>query len=200
MLENKNSVCRREGEYTMQTSEYTKTNTLTTELTDGILVQQTLAGQQEAFELLVRRYQTPLFNYVCHCLGNYDLACDVTQHVFVQLYTSLSTLRTNAPLKSWLFQVAHNRCLDELRRKHISHFSELESTNADDDLSPLDILPDNNPLPEELAEHRELQQALHQAIDTLPPKYRAVVLLRYTAQLSFSEVGEILDTPEHTAK
>jgi RNA polymerase sigma factor (sigma-70 family) len=184
----------------MQTSEYTKTNTSTVELTDGILVQQTLAGQQEAFELLVRRYQTPLFNYICHCLGNYDLACDVTQHVFVQLYTSLTTLRTNAPLKSWLFQVAHNRCLDELRRKHVSHFSELEGNNSDDDLSPLEILPDNSPLPEELAEHHELQQALRQAIDTLPPKYRAVVLLRYTAQLSFSEVGKSLNMPEATAK
>lgn len=184
----------------MQLNERTKTNTTTTELTDGMLVQQTLAGQQEAFEQLVRRYQTPLFNYICHCLGNYDLACDVMQHVFVQLYTSLATLRTNAPLKSWLFQVAHNRCLDELRRKHVSHFSEFEGNNTEDDLSPLEILPDNSPLPEELAEHHELQQALQQAIETLPPKYRAVVLLRYTAHLSFSEVGKTLNMPEATAK
>ncbi|HZR44496.1 MAG TPA: RNA polymerase sigma factor [Ktedonobacteraceae bacterium] len=170
------------------------------ELTDGVLVQQSLAGDQEAFEMLVRRYHVPLFNFICHCLGDYDLACDVSQHVFLQLYTSLAKLRTNEPLKAWLFQVARNRCLDELRRKRSLHFSEMEASNDDDDLSPLEILPDTRPLPEELAERHDLQQKLRQAIDTLPPKFRSVVLLRYAGQLSFSEIGKTLNMPEATAK
>ncbi len=177
------------------------TEPLQKEITDGMLVQRTLAGDQYAFEGLVRRYQTPLFNFICHYLGDYDLACDVTQHVFLQLYTSLPTLRTNAPLKAWLFQVAHNRCLDELRRKRVLHFSELDlSTDDDDDLSPLALLPDGDPLPDEMAERHDLQAALQQAIATLPPKYRAVVLLRYAGQLSFSEIGKALHMPDATAK
>src|SRR6266700_1797810 len=152
----------------MQVRERTKThssasNKVAPEITDGMLVQQTLAGDQQAFEMLVRRYNVPLFNFICPCLGDYDLACDVAQQVFLQLYISMPTLRTCEPLKAWLFQVARNRCLDELRRKRPTHFSELETVNDDDELSPLAILPDNTPLPEEIAERHDLQRALRAA-------------------------------------
>src|SRR6266851_10311740 len=99
------------------------------DMTDGLLARQTLAGDQYAFESLVHRYSTPLFNFIYRFLGDYDQACDILQHVFIQLHSSLPTLRTDKPLKAWLFQVARNRCLDELRRKHAIHFSELEAAN-----------------------------------------------------------------------
>ncbi|HET9920930.1 MAG TPA: RNA polymerase sigma factor [Ktedonobacteraceae bacterium] len=170
------------------------------EITDGILAQQTLAGDEYSFEALVKRYSTPLFNFIYHFLSDYDQACDILQHVFIQLHTSLPTLRTDKPLKAWLFQVARNRCLDELRRKRAIHFSELETTSDDDELSPLAAIPDNGPLPEELAERHDLQQCLQAAIETLPIKFRMVVLLRYTGQLSFGEIGQSLNMPEATAK
>ncbi len=182
----------------MQVRERTKIQA--PEISDGTLVQQTLAGDQRAFEALVKRYNVPLFNFICHCLGDYDLACDVSQQVFLQLYISMPTLRTGEPLKAWLFQVARNRCLDELRRKRAIHFSELESANDEDDLSPLAIMPDTRPLPEEIAERHDLQSALRSAIEALPPKFRSVVLLRYAGQLSFSEIGKTLNMPEATAK
>jgi RNA polymerase sigma factor (sigma-70 family) len=182
----------------MQIREKSKTPTL--EITDGTLVKRTLAGDQSAFEMLVRRYNVPIFNFICHSLGDYDLACDISQQVFLQLYISMPTLRTGEPLKAWLFQVARNRCLDELRRKKAVHFSELEGINDDDDLSPLDIMPDPRPLPETIAERHDLQQTLREAIDALPPKFRSVVLLRYTTQMSFSEIGKTLSMPEATAK
>jgi RNA polymerase sigma factor (sigma-70 family) len=185
----------------MHVQERTKTQKNTNpEITDGMLVTRTLAGDQSSFEMLVSRYNAPLFNFICHCLGDYDLSCDILQQVFLQLYISMPTLRTGEPLKAWLFQVARNRCLDELRRKRAIHFSELESSNDDDDLSPLDIMPDQRPQPDEMAERNDLQITLRKAIDTLPPKFRSVVLLRYTGQLSFSEIGKALSMPEATAK
>lgn len=182
----------------MQVRERAKTQNH--EITDGILAQQTLAGDQQAFEVLVQRYSAPLFNFICHFLGDYDQACDVSQQVFLQLYISLPTLRTGEPLKAWLFQVARNRCLDELRRKRAIHFSELESMNDEDELSPLAAMPDTSPLPDELAERHDVQQRLQGAINSLPPKFRSVVLLRYAGQLSFSEIGRALSMPEATAK
>jgi RNA polymerase sigma factor (sigma-70 family) len=171
------------------------------EISDGLLVCQILAGDQRAFEALVHRYHVPLFSFICHYLNDYDQASDIAQQTFLQLYISLPGLRTSEPLKAWLFQVARNRCLDELRRKRAIHFSELEVSNDDnDDLSPLAILPDLQPLPDEIAEQRDLQKVLHEAIDALPTRFRAVVLLRYTAQLSFSEIGKTLNMPEATAK
>ncbi len=177
-----------------------RTRIQTSEMSDGILAQRSIAGDQHAFEILVQRYSIPLFNFICRFLSDYDQACDILQQVFVQLYISLPNLRTSDPLKAWLFQVARNRCLDELRRKHAIHFSELEPANDDDELSPLATMPDTDPLPEELAERRDLQQCLQKAIQTLPPKFRSVVLLRYAGQLSFSEIGQALDMPEATAK
>ncbi len=182
----------------MQVRERTKAQA--PEISDGTLVRQTLAGDQHAFEMLVCRYNVPLFNFICHCLGDYDLACDVSQQVFLQLYISMPTLWTGEPLKAWLFQVARNRCLDELRRKRAIHFSDLELSNDDDDLSPLAIMPDTRPLPEEIAERHDLQRTLQKAIEGLPPKFRSVVLLRYAGQLSFSEIGRTLNMPEATAK
>jgi RNA polymerase sigma factor (sigma-70 family) len=170
------------------------------EITDGILAQQTLAGDQLAFEKLVERYSSSLFNFICRFLNDYDAASDILQQVFTQLYISLPNLRTGEPLKAWLFQVARNRCLDELRKKRVVHFSELQSLNEDEDLSPLSIIPDNGPLPEEVAEHHDLQAILQQAIDALPPKFRMVVVLRYASQMSFSEIGRTLQMPEATAK
>ena len=170
------------------------------EISDGILAQQTLAGVSYSFEALVKRYSTPLFNFIYHFLNDYDQACDILQHVFIQLHTSLPSLRTDKPLKAWLFQVARNRCLDELRRKRAIHFSELETSNEEDELSPLAAIPDGSPLPEELAEQHDLQRSLQEAIETLPIKFRMVVLLRYTGQLSFGEIGQALDMPEATAK
>jgi len=182
----------------MQIREHVKVHS--PEMTDGVLAQQTLEGDQRAFETLVQRYSTPVFNFIYRFLGDYDQACDILQQVFLQLYLSLSTLRTGEPLKPWLFQVPRNRCLDELRRRHAIHFSELEAVNDDEELSPLAAIPDNGPLPEELAEQSDLQQHLHNAIQTLPIKFRSVVLLRYAAQLSFSEIGQALNMPEATAK
>jgi RNA polymerase sigma factor (sigma-70 family) len=170
------------------------------EITDNALAQQSLEGNQQAFELLVKRYSGPLFNFIFRFLGDYDAASDILQQVMVQLYISLPKLRTGEPLKAWLFQVARNRCLDELRRKHAIHFSELEKSIDDDEQLALADMPDISPLPEEVAERHDLQQILLKAIQELPPKFRAVVLLRYASQLSYAEIGRVLNMPEATAK
>jgi RNA polymerase sigma factor (sigma-70 family) len=176
------------------------TSKLSLDVTDAVLARQILEGDQDAFSALVERYSGPLFNFICRFLNDTDTASDVLQHVFMQCYLSLPTLRTGEPLKPWLFRVARNRCLDELRRKRGIPFSEFQTSSDADELSPLEIIPDTNPLPEDVAEQRDLQEILQRAISTLPPKFRDVVLLRYTAQMSFAEIAETLHMPEATAK
>lgn len=184
----------------MQIHEISRTPS--TDMSDAILAQLTLDGDQLAFEILVRRYSTPLFNFICRFLGDYDQACDVSQQVFLRFYTSLPNLSTGEPFKPWLFQVARNCCVDELRRRkrYAIHFSQLESENSEGELTFLADMPDPGPLPEELMERHDVQDYLHRAIDALPPKFRAVVILRYMSQLSFSEIGRTLNMPEATAK
>lgn len=170
------------------------------ERSDSLLTRQTLAGDQNAFAVLVRRYSTPLFTYICYVLHDVTEAEDVLQHVFLKLYLALPTLNTDGPLSPWLFRVAHNRCLDEMRRKHAYLFSEVEEEMREYEFSDLMMLPDTSPSPEELAEQHELQSQVQHAIRALPPKLRAIVLLRYAGQLGFSEIAQVLGIPEATAK
>jgi RNA polymerase sigma factor (sigma-70 family) len=158
------------------------------EVSDGVLAQHILTGDQDAFETLVQRYSGSLFTFISRFLNDHDSASDILQQVLTQLYLSLPTLRTDEPFKAWLFQVARNRCLDELRRKRVLHFSELQTPGEEEDLSPLALIPDPNPLPEDVAERHDLQHLLQEAINRLPPKFRAVVLLRYAGQLTFAEI------------
>ena len=182
----------------MQTTDSTEASLQ--DLSDGALAQQSLDGDQRAFETLVEHYRPLLFNSIYQILGDYDQSCDILQQVFLQLYLSLPTLKQDKSLRGWLLKVARNRCLDELRRKHALPFSTLEAIEDDDEASLLFSLSDTNPLPEEVAEQHDLRSALLRAIDGLPPRYRRVVLLRYAGQQSFAEIGQALSIPAATAK
>lgn len=170
------------------------------EISDGVLVQLTMAGDEDAYAMLIQRYSPSLFRFICRFLRDADTAGDILQEVFFQLYLSLSHLRIDAPLKPWLFRVARNRCLDTMRRKKVIPFSTLQTSISDDELSLWEIIPDPDPLTEEIAEQHDAQLLLQQAIATLPPKYRIIVLLRYVAQLTFAEIGQALHIPTATAK
>jgi RNA polymerase sigma factor (sigma-70 family) len=170
---------------------------------DGVLIEQALKGDQWAFENLVHRYRRPLLIIIRGILKDSDQAYDVLQHVFFKLYLSLPVLLTDLSLKPWLFQVARNRCVDELRKRHRQAeipFSSLEWKYKEEELSPLESVPDPEPLPEEVAESIELHCLLQQAIFTLPPKLRSIVHLHCFGQLSFLEIGRRLKMPEPTVK
>jgi RNA polymerase sigma factor (sigma-70 family) len=170
------------------------------DLTDDILIQQAQIGDQDAFEILVDRYRALLLHLTSTMLRDEHLAYDVLQHVFLQLYRSLPTLRPGGTIKSWLCQVARRRCIDELRRKRPICFSEMDGGPDGGELSILAALPDPERRMEEQIELGELRQQLLDAIATLPAHVRAVVLLRYATHLSFREIGQVLDIPEATAK
>jgi RNA polymerase sigma-70 factor (ECF subfamily) len=176
-------------------------------ISDAVLIKQAFTGDQLAFETLVNRYETTLYNFVKSLLRDHEQAGDVVQFVFLQLYRFLPKLngnllseRSKTPLKSWLFQVAANRCKQEIRRKKLLYFCELEVIPDEDHVTTEPDFVDSSPLPEEIAEQRELQHILYMAIQTLPARPRSVVLLRYTEELSFGEIGLRLNMPENTVK
>ena len=169
---------------------------------DGVLVGQAESGDQRAFELLVGRYHCPLMSYIRIFLNDDDQVSDVLQHVYLQLYVSLPILQTNVSLKRWLFQVARNRCLDELRRRRRRAevpFSTFER-EVGEELSPVEAILDPELLPEEVAVRSDLRYSLQQAMFSLPSTFRSIVHLRCFRQMSFSEVGRVLDMREATVK
>jgi RNA polymerase sigma-70 factor (ECF subfamily) len=128
------------------------------------------------------------------------------QFVFLQLYRCLPRLRgslastySQRPLKSWLLKVASNRCHDERCKKHPCLFSELEMA-TEEEITPLEYIPDPAPLPEDVAELQDRQRQILAAIQSLPARYRPIVFLRYREELTFREIGHRLNLSENTAK
>lgn len=170
---------------------------------DGVLLEQAVAGDECAFEALVSRYQHSLLHSIRCILKDDELAYDVLQCVLLKFYVSLPILRRDVRLNAWLFQVARNRCMDELRKQHCRpalRFSELSREDENEELEPTECIQDPYPLPEEMVEQLDLQAVLQQAIGTLPPRFRLVVDLRFFEQLSFAEISQILKMPTSTAK
>ena len=179
---------------------YRRASRRLSDLTDDDLILQAQSGDHDAFALLVERYSKGLFRLISRIVRDEHLAQDVLQHVFLQLYRSLPTLRQEGKLKAWLCQVARHRCLDELRRKRPLFFSELEEGPDGEKLLLLTAIPGTDQQPEEPLELIELRQEILEAIELLPPNFRAVVRLRYATQLSFHEIGQTLHIPTATAK
>jgi RNA polymerase sigma factor (sigma-70 family) len=167
---------------------------------DRVLVQQAHAGDQHAFEALIRRYQPALFGLISHYVGDCHEAQDILQQFWLQLYLSLDTLRPHVSIKAWLITVARNRSLDTLRHKRLPSFSEVVTGHEEYGAVSIDEIPDTSPTPEELAERRDLQQAVRRAIQTLSQAYRLIVLLHAGEYLTFSEIGQILHVPKATVK
>ena len=170
------------------------------EISDNELAHQSLVGNQDAFEVLVRRYERLLFPLIYRYVGEYQEAHDVLQQVWLQLYLSLPKLNPNVHLKPWLFTVAHNRSLDVLRRRRLLTFSEVETGNEEDEGGFLNTILDTSLMPEELVEQCDLQQAIQYAIQALPRTYRSVVLLYYKEQMNYAEIAQVLKVSVSTVK
>jgi RNA polymerase sigma-70 factor (ECF subfamily) len=162
--------------------------------------QQIVAARRHdsaAFEALVRRHQTAVFNFCLRMLGQPDDAADVAQETFVQLYSNLGKLDEREPITPWLFRVARNRCIDTIRRRRTVPLTPPDAST--DDAVTFEPV-DNEPLPDEMLERADLQQVLSRAIAELPPAYAEVVALRYAGDRSFAEIAAILDCDEGAAR
>lgn len=171
------------------------------DLTDEELAVSAKQGNFNAFEELVRRYSSPLFKFVLGLVGDYEDACDVLQQTLIQMHVSLNARQETGSLRNWLFTIARNKCLDHLRKRRIPTFSQLAGPHPEKNTPTIiEQLKDDSPLPETLLEHKITRQLLNEAIETLPQRYKSVVLLRYTTDMSFQEIGQVLGIPENSAK
>jgi RNA polymerase sigma factor (sigma-70 family) len=172
-------------------------------VSDALLARITLAGDQNAFAILVLRYHTVMFNFIYRFLGDQRQACDVLQEVFLRFYHALPVgAMIDTSFKLCLLQMAYNCCIDELRRKRgrAYHFSQLYGTQGIDAGLYVYAMSDLSPLSSALLQRPDLQHVLQEAIMTLPPKRRALVILRYVSRLSFAEIGRVLEMPVSVAQ
>ncbi len=155
------------------------------------------AGDPVAFAAIVREHQRPLF---FHCLRmvrrDDELARDLVQRVFLQAWAKRTSLRDEASLRTWLLRIATNLTLNELRRAH-RHREVVPAPGPGGEQIELGS---TDAVSFEQLETTRQRERLAEAVQTLPPRQRAVVLLRLYEELSFAEIADVLETTENNAK
>ncbi len=160
-------------------------------------------GREAAYRELVRRYERPVFSLIFRMVRDRALAEDLAQDTFVKVLNALESYRPEYKFSSWIFKIANNVAIDQLRRRELDTLSldgapgartqeEVEATAlqaVDRSESPL----------EELAA-RELGSVIEKAIAKLRPEYRSCILLRHVEGRSYEEIAEALDLPLGTVK
>ena len=167
--------------------------------TDQEIVEAVLAGEQHRFAELVGRYQGPIVNYVYRMLGNYDAAVDLSQDVFLKSYSALASYRPQYPFTAWLFRIARNAAIDEIRRRRLTLVPLDEPVDTEEGTLGRQVAADEAG-PEQLFMDDEFRNQLEGAIAQLPEKYREPLVLRHAAEMSYDEIAEALELPLGTVK
>jgi RNA polymerase sigma-70 factor, ECF subfamily len=146
-------------------------------------------GDERAFSIIVRAYETPVFNYVLRLVGDRALAEDLTQEVFLRVFQGLPNFSLRCRFTTWLFQVTKNRVLDELRAIE----RRPRTLVALDEMPQLEIL-------DPPAERIEAIDAVWRAVDDLSVDLKLALLLRDVVGLSYSEIADSLEVTLATVK
>ncbi|MEO8970238.1 MAG: sigma-70 family RNA polymerase sigma factor [Ktedonobacteraceae bacterium] len=154
-------------------------------MSDAALVELVLAGDQDAFSMLVERYKDAVQNLAYRMLSNVTEAEDVTQEAFVRAYTQLATYKPAHKFSTWLLSIASHLAIDQLRRRRFLALP-LE------DVPFLEWIVDAGTSPEQSALAGEQQDEIQLYLQRLPSKYRAVVVLRYWYDFSYEEIASTL--------
>ena len=166
-------------------------------LADGDLVSTAVAGREASFEELVRRYQRPIASYVYRMVGNYDVALDLTQEVFIKVYNSLARYRSEFKFSTWIYKIAHNAAIDHLRRHSVRE----QVLLTRDEHGPAEISIESQRLtPEQESEREERRSEIESVVQALPAAYRELIVLRHSHDLSYDEIAEVTGLPLGTVK
>lgn len=160
---------------------------------DAILMLRVKRGDRVAFAELVEKYKQPVMNLVYRTLHDEAEAEDLAQNVFLQVYKSAKRYESRAKFSTWLFTIARNLCLNEIRRRSRHPADSLEETHAEHEDQPRQQFEDKSsvPPPEKLL-YGELAQKIEEALARLPENQRTAILLCRQEESSYEEIAEIL--------
>ncbi|MDQ3778560.1 MAG: RNA polymerase sigma factor [Actinomycetota bacterium] len=156
---------------------------------DFAVLKKAQRGDERAFSLILRAYETPVYNYVLRLVGDRALAEDLTQEVFLRVYQGLPKFSLRCRFTTWLFQVTENRVLDELRA---SERRPRAVVNLDD-VPPLEVL-------DAPVERVEAMDAVWRAVNDLTVDLKMALLLRDVVGLSYTEIADALEITLATVK
>ena len=168
---------------------------------ESALVSELCAGIDSAYETLIGRFESPVYNIVSRLMDDPSDAADVAQEVFLKIFRNIGSFRQDASLKTWIYRIAvnearnHRRWFSRHRRQEVG----LES-DAGEAHGYQDWLPDPGPSPFETALDRETRDLIEAALAQVNPRFRAALVLREIEGLSYEEIAEVLEISLGTVK
>ena len=161
---------------------------------DAALMLRVKNGDIPAFEELVEKYKQPVTNVIYRTLHDFTEAEDLAQNVFIQVYKSASRYEVNAKFSTWLFTIARNLCLNEIRRRSRHPADSLDAQPESDDAPARQYEDVKTFSPNETVLHGELEEKILQAINELPENQRTAVLMCRQEDISYEDIAKILGT------
>jgi RNA polymerase sigma-70 factor, ECF subfamily len=158
------------------------------------LIKLARSGDEDAFGKIVNTYRNKVTGYCHRMIGSG--AEDTAQEIFIKFYLALDRFDTSKPVGPFLFRIAHNHCLDILKKKNIRTMPFEKSTEDGLEIQ----IKDERPNPEELIQESELQHAVKDAIAEVPELYRSPLIMWHVEGLAYEEIAEILELPIGTIK
>ncbi len=173
------------------------------QLTDQDVVARAAAGSEKAYRELIRRYERPVFSLVYRLVRDREKAEDLSQETFIKVLNNIDRYKPQFKFSSWIFKIAHNTALDELRRKEVPTLSldgSPHARDAEQAAMTAPVIASDEPTPEDYLERKELGSEIEDAIGTLREEYRTAIVLRHVEGRAYEEIAEIMDVPLGTVK
>jgi RNA polymerase sigma-70 factor, ECF subfamily len=174
-----------------------------TQLTDQDVIAHAREGREPAFRELIRRYERPVFSVIYRMCRDREVSEDLAQETFIKVLNALDRYDPKYKFSSWIFKIAHNTTLDQLRKKEPETLSLEGSPHAQTHeqaqataFTAIDTAED----PESYTESQEVGAEIEAAIARLRPEYRAVIVLWHVEGRPYDEIAQIMDLPLGTVK
>lgn len=164
---------------------------------DGVLIQRAQQGNLEAFDELIRRHGRRVFNLAYRLMGNHADAADASQEALVRFYKRLNNFRGDSAISTWLYKIAVNACLDELRRRNRHRHASLDESCL---VNLTRVNPSGEEGPDELAERQEIRQEVQRSLARLRADFRVLIVLRDLQGFSYEEIMTITGQTLGTVK
>ena len=166
---------------------------------DSTLIQQALRGDQKAFRKLRLKYYAPIFKLISRMIRSREEVEDLTQEAFIKAFTSLASFNEEYSFSTWLYKIATNNAIDYVRKRKLQTFSINKPIESDENDYSFE-LQDTEPEPDQELIAIQRKKMLDDAMESLPGKYRQVILMRHVDEKEYQEIAKTLKLPLGTVK
>lgn len=162
-------------------------------------IAKALAGDQRAYEYLVDKHRSAIFHIINRIVRDTDAANDLVQETFMKAFSALASYRSEYRFSTWLYKIAANSSIDFLRKRRIQALSLDRPLETGDGTVEIEVA-DYSFHPEHELVRKEQSYSINEAINSLPPRYREVIIYRHKDDKSYEEIADLLNIPVGTVK